>query len=132
MVDAAYQGYSRFCYMEKLRKEVAYKSIHGGESPGEKVCRTTLVILPDDVAATFRTINKELLAIQAKSAGFSEATADFHDSAITVFGNHERSTVGYNPKYHGRPSYKEKVGVISGTKELVDLTLEEGSNHNNY
>lgn len=40
--------------------------------------------------------------------------------------------MGYNPKYHGRPSYKEKVGVISGTKELVDLTLEEGPHHSNF
>ena len=61
-----------------------------------------------------------------------EVAADFDDSVITVFGNQERSNIGYNPKYHGRPSYKEKVGVISGTKELVDLTLEEGSHHSNY
>lgn len=132
LVDAVFQGYSRFCHMEKLRKDAAYKSIHGGEAPSEKVCRTTLALLPDDAAATFRAINKELLAMQAKTEGFREVAADFDDSVITVFGNQERSNVGYNPKYHGRPSYKEKVGVISGTKELVDLTLEEGSHHSNY
>lgn len=132
MTDAIFQGYSRFCHMEKLRKDEAYRSIHGGNAPSEKVCRDTLALLPDDAADTFRSINKDLLAMQAKTEGICEVAADFDDSVITVFGNQERTNIGYNPKYHGRPSYKEKVGVISGTKELVDLTLEEGSHHSNY
>ena len=132
MSDAVFQGYSRFYHMENLRKDEAYRSIHGGDAPSEKVCRDTLALLPDDAADTFRKINKDLLAMQAKSEGVREVAADFDDSVITVFGNQERSNIGYNPKYHGRPSYKEKVGVISGTKELVDLTLEEGSHHSNY
>lgn len=89
-------------------------------------------VLPDNASDIFRAINKELLAMQAKTEGIREVAADFDDSVITVLGNQERSNIGYNPKYHGRPSYKEKVGVISGTKELVDLTLEEGSHHSNY
>ena len=132
MADAVFQGYSRFCHMEKLRKDEAYRSIHGGDIPSEKVCRDTLAVLPDNAADTLREINKELLAMQAKTEGIREVAADFDDSVITVFGNQERSNIGYNPKYHGRPSYKEKVGVISGTKELVNLTLEEGSHHSNY
>ena len=132
MTDAVFQGYSRFYHMEKLRKDEAYRSIHGGDAPSEKVCRHTLALLPDDAADTFRAINKELLAMQAKTEEIREVAADFDDSVITVFGNQERSSIGYNPKYHGRPSYKEKVGVISGTKELVDLTLEEGSHHSNH
>ena len=118
--------------MEALRKDQAYMSIYGGKSPSEKVCRDTLALLPQDAADTLREINKKLLAMQTRTEGVREVAADFDDSVITVFGNQERSNVGYNPKYHGRPSYKEKVGVISGTKELVDLTLEEGSHHSNY
>ena len=132
MVDAVFQGYSRFSHIEKLRKDEAYISIHGGAAPSEKVCRDTLALLPDNAADTLRAINKELLAMQAKTEGVREVAADFDDSVITVFGSQERSNIGYNPKYHGRPSYKEKVGVISGSKELVDLTLEEGSHHSNY
>ena len=132
MVDAVFQGYSRFSHMEELRKDQAYLSICGGAAPSEKVCRDTLALLPPEAASVLRGINKELLAMQARTEGVREVAADFDDSVITVFGNQERSNVGYNPKYHGRPSYKEKVGVISGTKELVDLTLEEGTHHSNY
>ena len=69
--------------------------------------------------------------MQAKTEGVREVAADFDDSVVTVFENQERSNVGYNPKYHVSPSYKEKVGVISGTQKLVDLTLEKGTHHSN-
>ena len=71
------------------------------------------------IADTLRTINQDLLSLKAKSEGTKEIAADFDDSVITVFGSQERSDIGYNPKYHGRPSYKEKVGIISGTKIRV-------------
>ena len=132
MTDAVFQGYSRFSHMEQLRKDQAYIAIHGGPAPSEKVCRDTLALLPDHASDTLRAINRELLAVQAKTEGSREVAVDFDDSVITVFGSQERSGIGYNPKYHGRPSYKEKVGILSGTKELVDLTLEEGSHHSNY
>lgn len=132
MVDAIFLGYSRFCHMDKLRGDRAYIGIHGTDAPSEKVCRDTLALLPEDAADTLRSINKGLLARQAKFYGPREIMADFDDTVVTVFGNQEKACVGYNPRYHGRPSYKEKVGVISGTKEVVDLTLEEGSHNSNY
>ena len=132
MVDAVFLGYSRFLHMESLRTDQAYISIRGAAAPSEKVCRDTLALLPGNAADALRTINQDLLSLKAKSEGTKEIAADFDDSVITVFGSQEHSDIGYNPKYHGRPSYKEKVGIISGTKELVDLTLEEGSHHSNH
>ena len=131
MVDAVFQGYTRFSHLEKLRNDTAYTAIHGGAAPSEKICRDTLKNLPPEASDVLRGINRELLRLQAAYEGPREVAADFDDS-VTVFGSQERSNIGYNPKYHGRPSYKEKVGVISGSKELVDLTLEEGSHHSNY
>ena len=132
MVDAVFLGYSRFLHMEDLRTDQAYISIRGASAPSEKVCRDTLALLPSNAADALRAINQDLLSLKAVSEGTKEVAADFDDSVITLFGSQERSDIGYNPKYHGRPSYKEKVGVISGTKELVDLTLEEGSHHSNH
>ena len=132
MIDAVFLGYSRFCHMDKLRGDRAYIGIRGSDAPSEKVCRDTLALLPENAADTLRSINREFLSVQAKFYGPREVAADFDDTVITVFGNQEKACVGYNPRYHGRPSYKEKVGVISGTKEIVDLTLEEGSHNSNY
>ena len=39
------------------------------DAPSEKVCRDTLSLLPDNAADTLRAVNKELLAMQAKSEG---------------------------------------------------------------
>ncbi len=57
---------------------------------------------------------------------------DFDDTVCTVFGNQEGSANGYNPRYKGRPSFKVKVGIISKTNELLDLTLEAGIHHSNH
>jgi hypothetical protein len=132
MIDAVFLGYSRFYHMDKLRGDLVYTGIRGGCAPSEKVCRDTLALLPEDAASDLRAINKDLLSMQAGFYGPREIEADFDDTVITVFGNQEKACVGYNPRYHGRPSYKEKVGVVSGTKEIVDLTLEEGSHNSNY
>ena len=49
-----------------------------------------------------------------------------------VFGNQEGSGVGYNPTKHDRASFKEKVGILGLTNEVINLTLENGKHHTNY
>lgn len=61
-----------------------------------------------------------------------EVMLDFDDTVCTVFGSQEGSANGYNPRYKGRASFKEKVGIISNTDELLDLTLEAGTHHSNH
>lgn len=131
MIDAGILGFSRFLHMNDLRNDRAYQMIHG-EAPSEKVCRDLLKRLPADAAIALRELNRSLLAKQALLHGVKEVCLDFDDTVVTVFGEQEKAKVGYNPRYHGRASYKEKVGMISGSKELVDLTLEEGNHHSNH
>ncbi len=38
---------------------------------------------------------------------------DFDDTVCNEFGNQNGSSCGYNPRYHGSPSFKEKIGMIS-------------------
>ncbi|MGD9567092.1 MAG: transposase [Sedimentibacter sp.] len=132
MIDAVIYGYSRFDHMEQLRQDEAYKLIKQHSAPSEKVCRDLLKVLPENACDNLRALNKSLLEAQANTQPPREVMMDFDDTVVSVFGNQEKSNVGYNPKYHDRPSYKEKVGIISGTKELIDLTLEEGSHHSNH
>ncbi|HHY71301.1 MAG TPA: transposase [Thermoanaerobacterales bacterium] len=100
--------------------------------PSEKACRDLLKALPHEAKNEFRALNKKLLALQAQNEKPREVMLDFDDTVCTVFGSQEGSACGYNPRYHGRPSFKEKVGIISGTHELLDLTLEAGNHHSNY
>lgn len=61
----------------------------------------------------------------------SNHTNQRDDTIITVFGGQEGSEVGYNPRYHGRASYKAKVAFISGTGELVNAGLYGGKTASN-
>lgn len=132
MINTVILGYTRFSHMEDLRKDTCYAEICGSPAPSEKVCRDLLKLLPEDASVKLRELNKALLSLQADNQDVREIMLDFDDTVVTVFGQQESSNIGYNPKYHGRPSFKEKVGMISGTKELIDITLEEGSHHSNH
>ena len=52
--------------------------------------------------------------------------------SVLSFGSQKDLVVGYNPRYKGRPSFKEKIGMISGTNKLLNVTLEERNHHRNY
>ncbi len=132
MIDSVILGYTRFSHMEQLRSDIVYSQIRNKNTPSEKVCRDLLNLLPSDANTTFKNLNKDLLNLQADNSQWREIMLDFDDTVVTVFGNQEKAKVGYNPKYHGRASFKEKVGIISGSKELVDLTLEQGNHHSNH
>lgn len=132
MIDAVILGYSRFMHMDDLRKDIAYAKMKSFDLPSEKVCRDLLRTLPEDAKENLRSLNKKLLALQAQNEHPREVMLDFDDTVCTVFGSQEGSACGYNPRYHGRPSFKEKVAIISKTHELLDLTLEAGTHHSNF
>jgi len=132
MVDASILGYSRFSHYENLREDAGYLKIKDFNVPSEKVCRDLLKAMPEESVNELRELNKNLLATIAKTQPAKEVILDFDDTVCTVFGNQEGSANGYNPRYKGRPSFKEKVGIISKTDELLNLTLEEGTHHSNH
>lgn len=48
-----------------------------------------------------------------------------------MFGTQQGSEVGYNPRYHGRRSYKIKVAFVSGSCELLNAGLYSGNTASN-
>lgn len=132
MIDAVILGNSRFSHMDDLRNDSGYLRIKNSVIPSEKVCRDLLKRLPEEAKDQLRELNRKLLSLQAQNEQPREVMLDFDDTVCTVFGNQEGSACGYNPRYNGRPSFKEKVGIISQTNELLDLTLEAGNHHSNF
>jgi len=89
--------------------------------------------MPEESAKEIRALNRKLLELQAQQQqNPREVCLNVDDSVATVFGNQEGAVKGYNPRYKGRPSFKEKIGIIAGTNELLDLTLEDGRHNTNY
>ena len=131
MVDASMQGYSRFSHMEDLRNDNGYLKIKT-KAPSEKVCRDLLLKLNSTNRSEARMLNKAILKAKAKSEGCRNVSLNIDDTVCTVYGDQDGAGVGYNPKKNGRKSFKEKVGIIDTTNELINLTLEDGKHHTNY
>lgn len=131
MVNATVLGYSRFTHMDLLRMDKVFCDIMDGKVPSEKVCRDLLLDLPKRTTTQIRRANKKVLELQASTEGPREVMLNFDDTVATVFGNQEGSGIGYNPRYKGRASFKEKIGVIAGTDEVINVSLENGRNHLN-
>ena len=132
LIDASIQGYFRFLHLDDFRKDSGYSKIKDSELPSDKVCRDLLKQLPEKSTDELRQLNKELLALQAKNELPREVTLNFDDTVCTIFGKQQGTGTGYNPRYHGRASYKEKIGMIAQTDELLDATLENGKHHTNH
>jgi len=131
MVDASIQGLSRFNHMDDLRRDNAYLKIKGAP-PSEKVCRDLLLNLPESACTEIRRINKKMLEKKAQSEGPRRVALNVNDTVCTVYGDQEGSGIGYNPTKHGRASFKEKIGILASTNEVVNLTLENGKHHTNF
>ena len=131
-IDSIILGYSRFSHMNQLKNDPAYQSIKGFSLPDEKVCRNFLKDSDETTVSQLRELNRKVLELKSQNEEVKEVILDFDDTVCHIFGHQEGSGVGYNPKYHGRPSYKVKVGMLSITNELLDVTLESGIHHSNY
>jgi len=131
MINAVVLGYTRFSHIDTLRNDNVYRKVMQDMVASEKVCRDLLLNLPDESKDKMRNVNKAVLNIQAANESPREVMLDFDDTVATVFGNQEGSAKGYNPRYKGRSSYKEKVASIAVTDEIIDVTLENGRNHLN-
>ena len=132
MITAVILGYHRFLHLNDLRKDKVFQSIKGYLLPDEKVCRNLLAALPESTIEELRNVNNAILRLKAANEeNHRFVDIDCDDTVCTVFGSQEGSEVGYNPRYHGRASYKEKFGIITDTSELVNATLESGKNHSN-
>lgn len=129
MIDAISLGLLRFSHMNALQTDPGYQKIKEvTQVPDESTLRNFLSLICEQKALEqLPLVNQELLSLKAKSEQPREVWLDIDDSVLTVFGKQEGAKKGYNPRYHGRASYKVKVAFISGTCELVHAGLYSGN-----
>lgn len=132
MMDCAALGLLRFSHMEALKHDPGYQKLKGiDQVADERTLRNLLSLLTPEHIEQLRQVNGAILSLKADLDGPREVWLDFDDTVITVFGSQEGSKAGYNPRYHGRASYKAKVAFISGTGELVHANLYGGNTASN-
>jgi hypothetical protein len=118
--------------MDALKTDPGYCKIKGVEKiPDESTFRHLLAKFEQENISQLQQVNQSLLALKASIEGCREVWLDIDDTVITLFGNQEGGEVGYNPRYHGRPSYKAKVAFVSESAELVNIGLYGGKTASN-
>jgi hypothetical protein len=130
LTDACLLGLTRFEHTTALRHDPGYKKIKGIKAfPHETrfrdlMCRSTWKTLNEIIS-----VNRSILNLRAQQMGPRYVWLDFDDTVITLFGNQQQAKVGYNPRYHGRPSLKAKVCFVGDSNELLHLRLYNGKSH---
>jgi hypothetical protein len=128
LIDCSILGHTRFSHMDALKFDPGYLSIKEiTRFPDESTFRTFLKKLEWKHLMQLISINKELLHQKARMEPKRLVWIDIDDTVITLFGEQEGGVNGYNPRYHGRPSYKVRVAFIAGTGELLHLELNPGN-----
>ena len=128
LIDCSILGHTRFSHMDALKFDPGYLAVKEiTRFPDESTFRNFLKKLDWDHLTQLISINKELLHRKAKMEPKRLVWIDIDDTVITLFGEQEGAVTGYNPRYHGRPSYKVRVAFIAGTGELLHLELNPGN-----
>ena len=128
LLDCSVLGHTRFLHMDALKFDPGYLAIKGvTRFPDESTFRTFLKKLDWSHLIQLISINKELLHRKARMEPKRLVWIDIDDTVITLFGEQEGAVNGYNPRYHGRPSFKVRVAFIAGTGELLHMELNPGN-----
>jgi hypothetical protein len=132
LIDACCLGLSRFEHTESLRYDPGYLDLKQIVSfPSEKVFRDLLSNFEPQHIQQLININKRIIELKSKWHGPTYVTLDFDDTVITLHGHQKGGEIGYNPQYHGRPSFKVKACFIASSDELLHLNLYSGKVHSN-
>jgi hypothetical protein len=128
LLDCALLGHTRFSHMNALQSDPGYQIVTGIDRfPDESTFRGFLSKLSWSHLIQLVALNRDLLARHARMGEKRLVWIDIDDTVITLFGEQEGATNGYNPRYHGRPSYKIRVAFIAGSGELIHLQVNPGN-----
>lgn len=130
LTDACLLGQTRFDHTVALRHDPGYLTIKDlKQFPSERRFRDLMSRCTDKTLEELRSVNNLLIHLRARHEGPRHVWLDFDDSVITLFGEQECAEIGYNPRYHGRPSLKVKLCFIAETSDLLHLRLYGGRSH---
>ncbi len=128
LLDCALLGLTRCAHVNALQSDPGYQIVTGIERfPDGRTCRGFWSKLAWGHLRQLVGVNRDVLARHARMGEKRLVWIDIDDTVITLFGEQEGATNGYNPRYHGRPSYKIRVAFIAGSGELIHLQVNPGN-----
>lgn len=127
LIDAAAAGEHRVFGIEALSSDPLFVHIAGGVLPSIDTVYRDLRRFDDQAIFDLEALAAEhgLAPVRAKRRPVLHL--DIDTTVEPVFGEHEGAEVGYNPRYHGRPSYHPILARCAETDTVVGAKLRPGN-----
>jgi len=119
LIDAAAAGEQRVFGVEALASDPLFVHVAGGVVPSIDTVYRDLRRFDEEAIADLDALVAEhgLAPVRAKRGPVLHLDVD--PTVEPVFGEHEGAAVGYNPRYHGRPSYHPILARCAETDTVV-------------
>ena len=128
LIDLFVLGEQRVFGLEAAAADPLFVLLAGGTVPSIDTVYRDLERFTGDDVTLLDDYAAEHAAKEVKAMRLREAHLDIDTTVEPLFGNHEGGVPGYNPKYHGRPSYHPIVGRIAEVDALIGARLRPGDN----
>ena len=127
-------GYSRPSHMEVLTADRVFQRLAGlGAFPVQSTISRFLKVLKVSVAREIASFNFDLLmGFRDQFKACKTITLDLDSHVTPVYGNQQRSGLGYNPKKKGRKSYHPLLCFIGETRDYIGGLFRSGKHHTSY
>ena len=127
-------GYSRPSHMDLLVADKVFQKISGLFSfPVQSTISRFLSALKVSFARNIASFNFDfLMKFRAGLKAFKSITLDLDSHVTPVYGNQQRSGLGYNPKKKGRRSYHPLLCFIGETRDYIAGLFRSGKHHTSY
>ena len=126
LIDAAAVGEQRVFGVEALSADPLFLHMAGGVVPSIDTIYRDLRRFDEQAIVDLEALTAEhgLAAVRAKRRALVHLDVD--TTVEPVFGDHEGALPGYNPRYHGRPSYHPILARCAETDTIVGAKLRRG------
>lgn len=127
LIDAAAAGEQRVFGVEALASDPLFVHVAGGVVPSIDTVYRDLRRFDEEAIGDLEALVAEhgLAPVRAKPRTVLHLDVD--TTVEPVFGDHEGAAVGYNPRYHGRPSYHPILARCAETDTVVGAKLRPGN-----
>ena len=127
LIDASVLGVPRVFGLEAVGADPLIIKLQGGAVPSVDTLYRDLQRFEAEDVQRLEHITSQYGLAPAVQAKLKRVTLDIDPTVMELFGEQQYAFVGYNPKYHGRPSYFPIIARIAETDTVLGARLRPGN-----